>query len=240
MPEGYGGREEPRRVGLRRGEYPGRRYRTVKEKALSRMDGDIKEIMKSLTNVNDRMSFYRLASYHVSKVLINICYEILDRAVARTPYRTGQLRDSGKVVLYSGRKQTENIALDVRADGTGRYEIRRWIDGIRRPAALLSAEISFERVDRGKDVALWAHEDLGYYEERPRSATARAVREEAQGRKEWWATKPGAYGVGTGPKYLEGPYNELVGTLRGRLEAALSMAVQEYNKKTGQRVRRRR
>lgn len=229
--------------GTRIGDFPSRwPSKTVKRKALSRMDGDIKELMKSLTNVNDRMSFYRLATEEISRALINICEIVLLEAVTRAPYRTGMLRSSGTVVVRSGKAQTENIAVDTRADGTGRIELRRWIESIKRPAALLSAEISFERVDRGKDIALWAHEELLDYKYRDRrpqllGALSRIEShkpEEQRRTQVYIATKEG-----TGPKYLEEPYNAMIGVLSDRLQAALQVAITRYNQRTGQRVRRR-
>ncbi len=208
------------------------------------MDGDIKEFMKSLTNVNDRMSFYRLATEEVSKALIEVCKQILTQAVAKAPYRTGELRSSGRVIIRTGQKQTENIAADVRADNTGEFEVRPWIESIKRPAALLSAEISFAKTERGRDVALWAHEELLDYSEREfrpillRSLKSReritGVPEEDRRTQIYIATKEG-----TGPKYLEGPYNKMAGAIPDRLQGALAIAITRYNKKTGQRVRRR-
>ena len=224
---------EIRGRGLDKGVWPQKPYRTVKQKALSNMDGDIKELMKSLTSVNDRMSFYRLATQYISFMLIAFCKTILNEAVSRTPYRSGELRDSGKVIIRTGQKQTENIAVDVRADKFGTYELRSWITSIKRPAALLTAEISFERTERGRDVALWAHEEL-----LPHTYRADPGREallEETGRDQIWiATKEG-----TGPKYLEGPFNEHIGRLEGRLQLALGQAITRYNRSTGQRVRRR-
>jgi hypothetical protein len=166
-------------------------------------------------------------------MLIAFCKTILNEAVSRTPYRSGELRDSGKVIIRTGQKQTENIAVDVRADKFGTYELRSWITSIKRPAALLTAEISFERTERGRDVALWAHEEL-----LPHTYRADPGREallEETGRDQIWiATKEG-----TGPKYLEGPFNEHIGRLEGRLQLALGQAITRYNRSTGQRVRRR-
>ena len=211
-----------------------RPYRTVKQQALNRMDGDIKEIMRGLTSITDPMSFYRLITEHISRALIAFCSEILDEAVARTPYRTGELRSSGKVTIRTGAKQLSGTvfsAVDVRADKSGNWTLRTHVSSIKRPAALITAEISFERTDIGKDIAWWAHEELLGYEQRP---TVRSA-----GDTEFYAVKPGKYGVGTGPKYLEGPYLEKVGRLGGILQEATDLAISKYNSKTGQRVRRR-
>ncbi len=223
--------------------FPARPYPTVKQEAMNRMEGDIKALMQSLTSVTDKMSFYRIFTEQISRVLINLCIEILDEAVARTPYRTGELRSSGKVTIRTGAKQLSGVvfpAVDVRADKSGNFELRQHINSIKRPAALITAEISFERIDEGKDIALWAHEELLGYEERPRTAATRWADEKRRGQgKVFYAVKPGKYGVGTGPKYLEGPYNEKIGGLVDKMQEATDFAIQLYNIRTGQRVRRR-
>jgi hypothetical protein len=218
--------------------YPGQSYITLKRKALSRMDGDIKELMRSLTSVTDKMSFYRLTTEHISRALIDYCSIILNDAIERAPYRTGELRSSGKITIRSGAKQVSGMvfpAVDVRADSKGNWELRQHIDSIKRPAALITAEISFEKVDDGKDIALWAHEDLLPYSARPGTAAER--RADADRRNMdivLYATKPG-----TGPKYLEGPFNIHLARMLGTIQAALNTAIELYNSKTGQRVRRR-
>ena len=224
---------EIRGFGLDKGGWPARPYSTVKAKALSNMDGDIKALMKSLTSVNDRMSFYRLTTQYISHMLIAFCKTILVEAARKAPYRSGELRDSGKVVIRTGQKQTENIAVDIRADKFGTVDPRQWITSIKRPAALITAEISFERTDRGKDVALWAHEELLPHTYRA-DPGREALLEETGREKICIATKEG-----TGPKYLEGPYNKHIGRLAGRMQLALGQAITKYNRHTGQRVRRR-
>jgi hypothetical protein len=199
------------------------------------MEYDIKALVESLTSVTDRMSFYRLVTEHVSIALLAFCYDLLDVAVARTPYRTGELRSSGQVKIRTGAKQLSGAvfsAIDVRADKSGNWELRQHIDSIKRPAGLISVEISFERTDEGDDIALWAHEDLGFYEDRPKAGTRRAP-------GEFYAVKPGKYGIGTGPKYLESPYMETIGELQADIQRAVDTAIGIYNAKTGQRVRRR-
>jgi hypothetical protein len=216
-----------------RATFPARPYRTVKQEAINR----------GLTSITDPMSFYRLYTEYYSKALIAFCWDVLDEAVARTPYRTGELRSSGKVTVRTGVKQVTGMvfpAIDVRADSKGNWELRTHIHSIKRPSTLTTAEISFERIDDGKDIALWAHEELLDYSLRPGTAAAR--RADADQRNMdlvFYATKPGAYGVGTGPKYLEGPYMEKVGRLAGIIQEAVNQAIREYNRRSGQRVRRR-
>ena len=223
--------------------FPKRDYRTVKQEAMDRMEGDIKELIRGLTSVTDPMSFYRLVTENVSRALITFCYFILDEAVARTPYRTGELRSSGKVTIRTGAKQLTGMvfpAIDVRADRSRDWHLRTHTHAIKRPSAFITAEISFERIDEGKDIALWAHEELLGYEERPKTgAERRADTIRSEHGAKLYAVKPGGYGVGTGPKYLEGPYMEKVGRLSTVLQRAVDKSIWQYNRKTGQRVRRR-
>ncbi len=217
--------------------FPARRYRTVKQEALNKMEGDIKALMRSLTSITDPMSFYRLWTEHTTRALIAFCWDVLDHAVARTPYRSGELRSSGLVTIRTGAKQISGTvfpAVDVRADRRGNWELRTHTSSIKSPAALITAEISFEKIDDGKDIALWAHEELLGYEER-----AAGKRADKGRTTKYYAAKPGGYGVGTGPKYLEGPYLEKVGHFAGILQEATNFAIREYNRKSGQRVRRR-
>jgi len=248
----YYGRGDAGGVGLRKSDYPSKVYKVVKEQALSRMDGDIKELMKSLTSVNDRMSFYRLTTEHISRMLIFFCIGILREAVSRAPYRSGALRSSGMITIRTGQKQAETEAVRVQAGSDGAFSIVPMVDSIKRPAALITAEISFDRTDvrgeeriwQGRDVALWAHEELLGYEERGyRDMLVKhlGIMENAMGVPEgqrrtqiFIATKKG-----TGPKYLEGPYNEQIGRLEGKMQLALGQAITRYNRHTGQRVRRR-
>jgi len=207
------------------------------------MQYDIKEFMRSLTSVSDPISFYRLITEEVSRALIKHCAMVLDEAVARTPYRTGELRESGRVEIRTGAKQLSGKtfpAVDVRADSQGNWEIRPHIESIKRPSRYMTAEISFERIDDGKDIALWAHEELLGYEDRPGTAAERrADADQRNMDKVFYAVKPGAYGIGTGPKYLESPFMEKLGRLFTAMHEAKNLAISRYNQKTGQRVRRR-
>ena len=219
----------PRGVGAFAGEYPAQDYRTVKSKKLKEMDADIKSVVDSITNLTDRNSFYRLLTQYVSEELIAFCVEVLDMAVSIAPYETGELRSSGQVNFYVGGGHTSALIAEVEADSSGGYKVKKLVDSINRPASKIEAEISFEKVDKGIDIALWAHEDLLPWINRPK-------RGDQIGK--WYARQPGPEPKSTGPKYLSRAVDEYRPKLTGLMETATVKAIQEYNRKHGTRVRR--
>jgi len=214
----------PRGVGAYAGEYPVKNYRTVKNRKLKEMDADIKAVVDSLISLTDRNSFYRLLVEYISKELIDFCIYVLREAVERCPYEKGELRGSGQVNFYLGTGRTSHLIADVEADSSGNFTVNRLVDTIRKVANRIEAEISFERIDKGIDIALWTHEDLLPWVPRPK-------RESQKGR--WFARQ-----VGTGPKYLSGPVSENRFRIQGLMEKATKRAIKEYNQKHGTRIRR--
>jgi len=219
----------PRGVGAYIGEYPAQDYRTVKAKKLKEMDADIKAVVDSLIGLKNRNSFYRLIVDYISRDLIDFCVNVLHMAVSIAPYETGELRRSGQVNFYLGRGRTSTLVADVDAGADGNFTVNKLVDSIRQVSNRIEAEISFERTDKGIDIALWAHEDLLPWVPRPK-------RESQKGR--WHARQVGIEPKSTGPKYLERAVNEHKRLLMGIMERATTRAIQEYNKIHGTRIRR--
>jgi len=216
--------------GAHAGAYPAQDYRTVKNKKLKAMDADIKSVVDSMLNLTNKNSFYTMLTLYVSEELISFCIKVLDMAVSIAPYETGALRSSGQANLYLGGQRTSTLAATVDADSSGNYSIQKHMDAVRRPSKRIEAEISFERIDKGIDIALWAHEDLLPWIARPKRGSQIG---------KWYARHPGEYPKSTGPKYLSRAVGEYQGKLKGMMERATKKAIQEYNRKYGTSIRRK-
>jgi hypothetical protein len=214
----------PRGVGAYAGEYPVQDYRTVKNKKLAEMDADIKAVVDSLISLTNRNSFYRILVEYISRDLIDFCVRVLSEAVKRCPYETGELRSSGQVNFYLGSGRTSTLVADTDADASGNFTVNKLTDSIRQVSNRIEAEISFERTDKGIDIALWTHEDLLPWVPRPKGASQKG---------KWYARQPG-----TGPKYLESAVNENRFRVSSLMEKATKRAIQEYNRRHGTRTRR--
>lgn len=172
-------------------------YKQARQTALKGFEVETNKLMRILS-----LDLRKALSKHLEDELIHIGYEILREAVTHCPYDTGQLRSSGKVDLFRGTSKHEVV--ETTADGTGAFEVIKTDEGHESTAKTLSIEISFEREERGIDIALWAHEQLLPYEPRPYYYYL-PVRSPRQGRT-WKARHPG-----TGPKYLEDAYRKFGG-----------------------------
>lgn len=209
--------------------YTAQDYRTVKAQMLSEMDADIRAVVDSLVSLTNKNSFYRLLTEYISEGLIELCISTLSLAVSIAPYETGELRSSGQVNFYLGRGGTSRLIADVDADSEGNFTINQLETSIKTAVSRIEAEISFERTDKGLDIALWAHEDLLPWTPRPK-------RESQKGK--WYARQPGLEPKSTGPKYLERAVGEHKNRVQGIMESATKRAIREYNRIHSSRVRR--
>jgi len=122
--------------------------------------------------------------------------DVLETALPRVPYDTGQLRESGTVTMDLGGK-TIDIATGRREDPGIRYLpgmaklTPQLAKKLRKRITTIASVIHFHRIadsnEGPRDIALWTHEDLNPYG----SGVAPS------------ATKPL-----TGPKYLESAFRE--------------------------------
>ena len=147
---------------------------------------DVKGIQELIKTLNK--SLPRIITMRQANVLINIGIDLLANALPRTPWATGQLRESGEATVRIGRRHFR--VAKGKADGTVEVETR----GITREtlvkARTMNLDVSFSRYEGDLDIAQWTHEIIYAYEERP--------------------SRPAATKPFTGPKYLEQPFNERV------------------------------
>ncbi len=129
------------------------------------------------------------------KALAMIANDLLGYALPMTPYDTGKLRASGRARVILGGKPI----IVGRADSSFPHEL---VDAqipvftandVRGVKKIRSAVYFNRRNEEGKDIALWAHENLLPWVPRPKPPELRGV---------WVATKKF-----TGPKYLENALN---------------------------------
>ncbi len=202
-------------------------YKQSKQVAIKNMDEDIKAFMHTLIGVGNPTSFYALATKHISLRLIAIMADVLKGAVDRAPYESGELRESGEVTVIAGQASGMDTFVKV-ARGSGASENPEIVilkNYISKPSTTIQMEISFDREEKGMDLALWAHEELLRYVKRPKSG--------AQiGR--WYARK-----LGTGPKYLENAFKEHKANIPREIQKGLLDAIKAYNSRHGTRARRR-
>lgn len=202
-------------------------FSAKKRLAAKMMNDDIANLLNNLVGIRNRQSFYYLVTKYVSTRLIKISAEILQDAARRCPYETGKLRESGRVHFAAGDttlgKQTEVARVtDGKADNPSVEVIT---PTIAKGARMIVSEIRFTRVVKGRDLALWAHEELLHYVKRPKSPS----------QKGFWFSKH----YRTGPKYLENAFQVRRGEVQAEIELAVMEAVREYNRKHGTRARRR-
>ncbi len=197
-------------------------YDEARSVGLATMEEDIKLWVESMIDMTNKTSFYWLATRYISQRLIKVMAYCLEEAAKRCPYDTGELRESGQVVI----NESELVAQV--AKGSGATEkptveiLQQWV---KKPYAYIEADISFDREVKGRDLALWAHEELLRYIRRPKSG---------QQIGKWFARQPG-----TGPKYLENAFKLVKREIPKEIEKGLQEAIRAYNQKHGTRTRRR-
>jgi hypothetical protein len=166
-----------------------------------------------------------------------IAIDLLSRAMPRTPYDSGELRESGAARIFLGRSPNFGYALEIgigAADGTVKGDLSRLkATRLNKSVTFISGLIGYSRFgvyegSYGKkemvDVALMTHEDLLPYEARSK-------------RIPYTARKPG-----TGPKYLELPFlqykNVYENLLRNNLkETKISEIIRKISKVSSKRGR---
>ena len=172
----------------------------------------IEDLIKTLNRSLPKIILMRQAN-----TLIYIGADLLARALPRTPYATGQLRESGEATVRIGRRKFR--VAKGNADGTVAVETRGITKETTVQARTMDLDVSFSRYEDGLDIAQWVHEVIYAYEERP--------------------SKPAARKPNTGPKYLEQPFNERVDdyydalTDMGALEADILSSTKVKSLKRG-------
>jgi len=159
--------------------------------------------------------------------LIRISATVLQEAARRCPYETGALRESGRVHFAAG-DTAINKGNEVARVTDGKAEnpsVDVMKGSVSKGARMIVSEIRFTRVVKGRDLALWAHEELLHYVKRPKT-------EDQKGK---WFSKH----YRTGPKYLENAFKLYKDDIQREIELAVMDAVREYNRKHGGRARRR-
>jgi hypothetical protein len=202
-------------------------YKQSKQVGIQNMDEDIKAFMDTLVGITNPTSFYNLATKHISMRLIAIMAKVLKGAVDRAPYESGDLRESGEVSVIAGQASGMDVFVKV-ARGTGATDNPEIViikDYISKPAKTIQMEITFDREEKGMDLALWAHEELLRYVRRPKSGSQIG---------KWYARH-----LGTGPKYLENAFKDEKANIPREIHKGLLEAIREYNKRHGTRARRR-
>jgi len=145
----------------------------------------------------------RLIKYEITSALMKIGIDLLARSLPRTPWDTGKLRESGTVILeVMGRgRGTNKWVATGNKDGSVNVLLNKpsrvWHT---RKVDYFDIEVSFDRSEDGFDVALFTHEFLYPQDQRP---VNRSQLKKHQKDGKSFARQPG-----TGPKYLEIPWNE--------------------------------
>jgi hypothetical protein len=190
------------------------------------MEADIKAWVDSMVNVNKRTSFYFLATKFISRRIIKLAAVILEEAAKRAPYETGALRESGEVSVIAGKASGLDTYVKI-TGGTGQTTPTAQIlkSSISKGAGMIEMSIHFDRVEKGMDLALWAHEELLYYVKRPKSGSQIGA---------WHATH-----YRTGPKYLENAFKIYKADIPRQVKKGLLEATTAYNRKNKTRARRR-
>ena len=139
--------------------------------------------------------------YKAALLLSEIGIDLLSKALPKTPVDSGQLRESGEVILkFTG--AYSKIASGM-ADGSINTSNPQIPVSRLANTSKMDLLVQFYRTNEfGEDIALWAHEDLY-----PSGSSQR----------------PHALQPGTGPKYLEQPWLENVNDYIGRLYEVASI-----------------
>jgi len=208
--------------GLSRAKWEYKQARAVKMKA---MDEDIKGFMDSMIGVTNRTSFYYLATRFISARLIIVAAKILELAARKAPYETGELRNSGEVRIVAGNITGMDTFVKIEGGETKEPKAVILKDYISKPSGRIEMNISFDREDKGRDVALWAHEELLDYVKRPKTGSQIGS---------WYARH-----FRTGPKYLERAFKVHKDKIPREIQRGLNDAIKAYNAKHKTRARRR-
>ncbi len=148
-----------------------------------------------------------IVSYKVARSIGYMMIDLLAHAQPRVPYypggkygkaSTGKLRKSGRAWIRRSDRRSMVIARG-QVDGTVQADVSRitaaWVGRGRSLARFFQGNVSYSRISKdGRDIALWTHEQLLPFEERP-------LKKEAKYRNLYFAR-----GANTGPKYLELPW----------------------------------
>jgi hypothetical protein len=202
------------------------KYDRKKRLKLQMMDSDITDFINSLTSVTNRQSLYMLTIRHITARLIAISAKILEEAARRCPYSTGELRNSGRVLVsLGGASGTGSVAAKVTGGESAEPSVEIVKPYFQKNTKVISSEIKFSKKVKGKDLALWAHEELLHYVKRPKSGAQKG---------QWYSRH-----FRTGPKYLESAFKLYKKEIPIEIEKGLMEAVRVYNKRWKKRVRRK-
>jgi len=146
--------------------------------------------------INDNIAVVgELISIKAAKLVAMIANDLLGNTLPMTPYDTGKLRASGTAMMNLGGKPI----IVGKADSSFPYEV---VDAQipvitsndMKRVKKVSAVVYFNRRnEEGKDIALWAHENLLPWVPRPKPSDLKGV--------------PVVTKKFTGPKYLENAFN---------------------------------
>lgn len=200
-------------------------YQRSRKVAQQMIDKDINNYIKGIVGIRSKRSFFFLATKYISRRLIQIAAVILQDAAQGCPYETGELRESGEVRLTAGAVTGMDTFVKVEGGASDSPQVVILKDYISKGAAIMEMSISFDKQVKGRDLALWAHEELLRYVPRPKT-------DSHQG--EWHAVHEG-----TGPKYLENAFKLRKTAIPGEIRRGLVEAIKAYNKRHGTRARRR-
>lgn len=186
---------------------------------------EVKLLRKNVTNLKN------LVKYNTTVVVREILIDLMVQVQPRVPKHRvfdgeeerfgpmpppGQLRESGRAVLLyeaGSRKFYQDVGIG-KADGT--IDVKQTISKSYFKATYIGGTLYYQRTnDQGQDIALWAHEYLGYEHER---------HDKNRDPSKYYARTPL-----TGPKYLETPWMEN----RKKYISWLSYSMRTIPKKVG-------
>lgn len=137
-----------------------------------------------------------ITKLRAARTLMAIGADLLANAQPRVPFDTGQLRESGKVVMKAGRGSNIVIASGNK-DGTINANLAAYKAKDLKNVKTITVNVSYTRFNSaGEDIATWTHEILRPYSERKEQVSSSR-------NKIFYARQPN-----TGPKYLLLPYLE--------------------------------
>lgn len=203
----------------------GPKYEKAKQVGFRALKRDFDDVVDTMLGMGNKTSMRWLLSKHITKRLIALSAMVLKDAAQRCPWESGKLRESGRVSARVG-KGRFLIAAKVVDGKVERPDVTIVRQYITRPTTKnIEVDIYFNREVDGKDLALWAHEELLRYVKRPKTASQMG---------KWYARH-----FGTGPKYLENAWKIHRAKYEAEIERGIQDAIREYNKRWGTKVRRR-
>lgn len=163
----------------------------------------------------------------------NAVVMILSLSQRTVPHDTGELKASGTAFIRFGKGRGGYTKIVGRGSSGEESGVQANISGLRGRVSKVDyilGQVVYSRTnEEGENIALWTHEELKPYEERPNKKSANVISDSSRPfpskpSKE----KPGEGGPkyakkpGRGPKYLENAYNAVKGDYLSNIREALS------------------